>query len=462
MRALFLFLIISFLGQAQEISKKNVRQAKHYTANAITLFNEGQSVNAYMMLSQAYNLDSSNTETLFWLASSEFELRAYRDAKTHIEKAILLNGTKTAVDQLSLAAQANIALGLHALALNQLTSAKKLLKNEKDYKVLGLAALEQQCNFALEAYKSASLKSEQRALLGANLNTKYDEYGPIFHPINGHLYFTSRNPDTKGANLNPDDQRYFEDIYEAQPDPNNAGNWEKLFEHYELMNTQGFDALSYISTDGLVALGTVNTTASVEQNTQSSDIFVLSTEKPGSWDDKQIIKNIPGLNMSFFEGSATQTDTIWLENGDFFQEIYFVSDRQAEKYATEIFVVKNNNGTWEETAKALPQGINTEGRETTQYVSPDGQWLIFASDTHPGMGGYDLFYCHRDGDNWSTPQNLGVEINSSLDDTHFQFYLKLKKIVWASVSELDGVFSYNLFEAPLSTLPAVFFTPKSE
>ncbi|MFM6946594.1 MAG: hypothetical protein ACKOWW_05595 [Flavobacteriales bacterium] len=462
MRALFLFLIISFLGQAQEISKKNVRQAKHYTANAITLFNEGQSVNAYMMLSQAYNLDSSNTETLFWLASSEFELRAYRDAKTHIEKAIAYMGAKVSPDQHFLAAQINVALGYYHEALDQLSAAKKLLKNEKDYKTLGLETIQQQCEFALRLEGGDTVVSLRRTLLGINLNTKYDEYGPVLHPINGHLYYTSRNPDTKGANLNPDDQRYFEDIYEAQPDPNNAGNWEKLFEHYELMNTQGFDALSYISTDGLVALGTVNTTASVEQNTESSDIFVLSTEKPGSWDDKQIIKNIPGLNMSFFEGSATQTDTIWLENGDFFQEIYFVSDRQAEKYATEIFVVKNNNGIWEETAKALPQGINTEGRETTPYVSPDGQWLIFASDTHPGMGGYDLFYCHRDADNWSAPQNLGVQINSSLDDTHFQFYPKLKKIVWASVSELDGVFSYNLFEAPLTTLPAVFFTPKSE
>ena len=462
MRALFLFLLISFLGQAQEVSKKNIRQAKHYTANAIAIFNEGQSVNAYMMLSQAYTLDSNNSQTLYWLAATEFDLRAYRDAKMHVDKSIALDGAKTNLDQHTLAAQVNIALGLHSFAFDHLNAAKKLLKNEKDFELLGLAALQQQCDFAIYAFKGDSLQSNKRALLGANLNTKYDEYGPLMHPTNGHLYFTSRNPDTKGANLNPDDQRYFEDVYEAQPDPNNAGNWEKLFEHYELINTQGFDALSYISTDGLSALGTVNTTASVEQNTESSDIFELSTEKPGIWDDKQIIRNIPGLNSSFFEGAATRTDTIWLENGDFYQELYFVSDRQAEKYATEIFVIKNNNGVWEETARALPQGINTEGRETTPFVSSDGQWLVFASDTHPGMGGYDLFYCHREGENWSAPQNLGVQINSSLDDTHFQHYPKLNKIVWASVSELDGVFSYNLFESNQTVLPAVFFAPKSE
>ena len=208
MRTLFLFLLISFLGQAQEISKKNIRQAKHYTTNAIAIFNEGQSVNAYMMLSQAYNLDSANTQTLYWLAAAEFDLRAYRDAKMHIDKSIALDGAKTGIDQLTLAAQVNIALGLHGFALNQLNAAKKLLKNENSFELLGLAALQQQCDFAIEAFKGDSLKSNKRALLGANLNTKYDEYGPLIHPTNGHLYFTSRNPDTKGANLNPDDQRY--------------------------------------------------------------------------------------------------------------------------------------------------------------------------------------------------------------------------------------------------------------
>jgi hypothetical protein len=461
MRALILFLLFSNFAQAQGISKKNILQAKRYTSNAIQLFNEGQSVNAYMLLSQSYNLDSTNLQTLFWLATTEFDLRAYNDAQIHIQKVLQVSGAKATLDDLTLAAQTHMALNFHQEALLELAQAKKLLKNEKDYQTLGLATLQQQCEFALAAYQGGAVQN-QRALLGANLNTKYDEYGPIFHPTNGHLYFTSRNPDTKGANLNPDDQRYFEDIYEATPDPETKGAWVKLFENYEIMNSQGFDALSYISKNGLYALGTINTTASVEQNTESSDIFELTTEKAGTWDDKQIIRSIPGLNLSYFEGSPTLTDTLWTDGDNFTIELYFVSDRQAEKYATEIYMLKNTNGVWQETATPLAQGINTEGRETTPFVSPDGQWLIFASDTHPGMGGYDLFYCHLEDDKWSAPQNLGAQINTSLDDTHLQIDWKNNKLIWASVSDLEGVFSYNLFEAPLQTLPQLFFIPKPE
>jgi len=461
MRALLFFLLITNLTLAQGVSKKNAIQAKRYTSNAINIFNEGQSVNAYMLLSQAYSLDSTNLQTVYWLANSEFELRAYQDAHYHIHKVLQLAGANTTVEQLTLAIQCNITLNFHQEALLQLAQAKKLLKNEKDYQTLGLATLQQQCDFAQAAFQGGAIQNK-RTLLGNNLNTKYDEYSPLFHPSNGHLYFTSRNPDTKGANLNPDDQRYFEDIYEATPDPETKGSWVKLFDNYELINTQGFDALSYISNNGLYALGTVNTTASVEQNTESSDIFELTTENSGTWEDKQIIRSIPGLNLSYFEGSPTLTDTLWNDGDNFTIQLYFVSDRQAEKYATEIYMLKNTNGVWQETAEQLAQGINTEGRETTPFVSPDGQWLIFASDTHPGMGGYDLFYCHLEDDKWSAPQNLGAQINTSLDDTHLQIDWKNNKIVWASVSELQGVFSYNLFEAPIQTLPQQFFVPKPE
>ena len=66
------------------------------------------------------------------------------------------------------------------------------------------------------------------------------------------------------------------------------------------------------------------------------------------------------------------------------------------------------------------------------------------------MGGYDLFMCKRNGTEWSAPINLGAKINSTLDDTHLQ--LSAQFITWASVSDIDGLFSYNLFFAPIGIL----------
>jgi hypothetical protein len=68
------------------------------------------------------------------------------------------------------------------------------------------------------------------------------------------------------------------------------------------------------------------------------------------------------------------------------------------------------------------------------------------------MGGYDLFVCKREGAEWSAPKNLGASLNTTLDDTHLQISADLQKIIWASVSEIEGLFSYNLFEAPIGIL----------
>jgi len=314
--------------------------------------------------------------------------------------------------------------------------------------VLGFQALEQQSLMGL----SQDGIRNQGPLSGGELNTKYDEYGPILSADHQTLYFTTRNPDSKGANLNPDDQRFFEDIYQAEKSSENDALWVRNYNNNDLLNTEGFDALSYLATDQRSALGTLNTTASKEASTQGSDIFELSAETPGVWDDKRIITDIPGLNSSYFEGAPTKTDTIWIDEFTYVEELYFVSDRQAEKYATDIYMAKKINGIWQPEVQVLPQGINTEGRETTPFVSPDGQFLFFASDGHLGMGGYDIFYCKREKQGWSAPKNLGAVVNSTLDDTHLQISADGQKVIWASVSEIDFLFSYNLFEAPIGIL----------
>jgi hypothetical protein len=448
MKALLLFLTLPFLSFSQAVAKKDQLKAKRIVSNAITLFNEGQSFNSYMLLKQAVSIDSTNANAYFWLATTECDLRSYFNAQENISKSLQLLGNEVNEEHLYLAGQIALSLGNSEKAKNYCAQAKNLLKSEKDYKLLGFQLLEQQSLYAL----SQAGTSNQRQLLGGELNTKYDEYGPILSADQQTLYFTTRNPDSKGANLNPDDQRFFEDIYQAGIFIDDNGKWLRNNSNNDLFNTEGFDALSYVSKDGLMALGTLNTTASKEASTQGSDIFELTAETAGNWTDKRIITDIPGLNTSFFEGAPSKTDTIWIDEFTYVEELYFVSDRQAEKFATDIYVAKKINGIWQAEVQALGREINTEGRETTPYITPDGQFLFFASDSHPGMGGYDIFVCQRKGTEWSAPKNLGAAVNTTLDDTHLQISIDQQKIIWASVSEIDFLFSYNLFEAPIGVI----------
>ena len=45
--------------------------------------------------------------------------------------------------------------------------------------------------------------------------------------------------------------------------------------------------------------------------------------------------------------------------------------------------------------------------------------LYFSSDGLPGLGGYDIFMCKYDGENWSKPENLTSAINSQNDEVAF-------------------------------------------
>lgn len=61
--------------------------------------------------------------------------------------------------------------------------------------------------------------------------------------------------------------------------------------------------------------------------------------------------------------------------------------------------------------------INTKHNEVFPFVLGDqGEVLYFASDGHPGMGGLDVFRAEQRGERWQRPENLQAPMNSGGDD----------------------------------------------
>ncbi len=59
--------------------------------------------------------------------------------------------------------------------------------------------------------------------------------------------------------------------------------------------------------------------------------------------------------------------------------------------------------------------LNTAEMEFSPFIAADAQTLYFSSKGHPGQGDADIFMSRRLDDtwlNWSTPKNLGPEINT--------------------------------------------------
>ena len=404
----------------------------------------GGTSDAFMTFKQACVFNPSSARALYYLASVEFELKSFYEAETHVGTALRLNDKKLNGDLHLLAGQIHHNLCHLDTAISNYEKCTKLI-GEKLAKEYNIPVLLEQSKFAKKEQEKG-IVSMRMAL--AEINTKYDEYAPILTHNGQALYFTAKNPDAKGDNVNPEDQSYFEDIY--------FSFWNDTTKSYKITyseeqdwNTEGFDALNCVLSDGMHAYGTLNTSASKEKTTESSEIFELSAEQPFAWDEQKMVK-IPGVNTSFFEGSACMTDTFIIDEYTYKRELYFVSDRRAEKSLTDLFIATETNGVWGESVLALPDFINTTGRETTPFITEDGSLLFFSSDALPGMGGYDVYFCKRNGNQWSNPVNLGAAFNTVNDDTHFQYYPSLGKAVMASLSELDGLFNYNIFQMDLN------------
>lgn len=96
------------------------------------------------------------------------------------------------------------------------------------------------------------------------------------------------------------------------------------------------------------------------------------------------------------------------------KELFFASRRNGNADLYHCF--RDDEGNWSEP-ESLGSVINTKGTEMAPFLHPDGKTLYFSSDTHTGMGGYDLFVSRRnEKGEWSEPLNLGYPINTPGDE----------------------------------------------
>jgi len=129
-----------------------------------------------------------------------------------------------------------------------------------------------------------------------------------------------------------------------------------------------------------------------------------SVYKNGKWDAS--VKAAIAVNEPYrFAHPAFSHDEKYL---------YFASDMDGTLGESDIFKVKINEDGSFGKPENLGLIINTEGRESYPYVTSDNK-LLFASDGHPGYGGFDIFVLDLDNPN-ASPINLGSTINSPMDD----------------------------------------------
>lgn len=128
------------------------------------------------------------------------------------------------------------------------------------------------------------------------------------------------------------------------------------------------------------------------------------------------------------------------------EKIYFVSNRPGGFGGNDIWMAKRvGEGKWSQPQNAGPQ-INTAGNEMFPFIRDNGE-LYFASDSHIGLGGLDIFRAIPIENNQWKVENMGAPINSTGDDFAISFYPGEEKGLFTSNREGsrgDDIYSFIL------------------
>lgn len=96
------------------------------------------------------------------------------------------------------------------------------------------------------------------------------------------------------------------------------------------------------------------------------------------------------------------------------KQLFFVSDMQDSVSGADIYYSTKTGNKWS-TPVNLGKEINTSGRELFPFISEEGT-LYFASDSRFGFGGLDIFSADLVNGKWQNVQNLGAGANTNADD----------------------------------------------
>lgn len=133
------------------------------------------------------------------------------------------------------------------------------------------------------------------------------------------------------------------------------------------------------------------------------------------------------VELPFNSNEYSTTHPSISKNG---KKLYFVSNKPGGYGGYDVYQSEFKNNKWTVPIN-LGESINTPLDEMTPFINEN--ILYFSSKGHLGYGGSDVYQSTIANGAFSTPKNMGKNINSEFDD--FSFYL--------TTSQLNGYLSSN-------------------
>ena len=141
--------------------------------------------------------------------------------------------------------------------------------------------------------------------------------------------------------------------------------------------------------------------------TKNGDIFFSQKDEKGKWQRPEVIDT--ELNSNEDEGACC-----FSPDGRTMYLTQCKTDPDYPRYAT-IVTSNRSDAAWSK-GQELQLTRDTLSAYAHPAVSPDGQWLYFASDMPGGMGGYDIWRVRLTTSGVGGVENVGAPINTPGDE----------------------------------------------
>jgi len=250
----------------------------------------------------------------------------------------------------------------------------------------------------------ASIKANSMALevspLGNKLNTYESEFSALLLD-DSTLYYSSLQYENDSTVSENDYIR----LYRAQ---RRNEEWQTVALIDSLFNEPGYH----------VANGSMSPDSSRFYFSKCDADYVcaiyVSNWADSAWQTPEKLEE--AINM---EGYTTTQPMIAKVEGK--EILFFVSDRPNGKGGLDIWNIEYSGGRKYSPLRNMGSRINSPGNEISPFFDEAADTLYFSSDTHPGIGGFDVFKSGGRYKSMVVPTNLGTPVNSPVDDYYFSY-----------------------------------------
>ncbi len=253
-----------------------------------------------------------------------------------------------------------------------------------------------------------ALIKREKINLGANINTKYTEIGPVISSDGKTIYYIIEDSplNTGGSG---------QDIWMSKMLPDST--WSKAVNLGKPINN--------IETNGVISISPDNNTLYLSGLYNKDGSFAgmgfSSSERLSTgWSVPERIKIKNFYNKSTFQEACFGPDK---------KTMVFTAQRNDSygQNTNDLYVsFRERKNEWSEPFN-LGGIVNSTLDEASPYLAADNKTLYFSSNGRPGYGDMDVFVTKRLDESWtkwSEPLNLGPYINSLEFDAYFSITAK--------------------------------------